>query len=283
MSGWEDMTGLPRVPEEPRWEPPPGGRSPEKDIRHITSAGLRLDIGWLVTLRAVAAALYLFSAAMPDRVQLPLLTTLVAFVAVLITHPALRLPTRLRTASFIEALGLGGAAPLATVLAYVLELAGREFSWPWILAGELALALFVVMIAAAIVVEQRQDIWSPLARALVLWPVLFVPIGVFSGTSVADSHAFALMLGGGYMTAALVTLVARLAPLRVAHFVVLAGTIAFVGLSFGSRGREVLVDLPFAAAITVVFTVVAILLFFDFTRDQLVRFLRAVWIRRIPR
>lgn len=230
--------------EGERWEPPRRTASaPEWQWRASLPAGLRLDVGWLVMIRLAVAAVFLLATAMPDRAVVLTVIGIAATLGVVASFPGFRLPLRLRHASLVESLGLGCALPFAVVQAavgQVLELGDWRQGF---LLVELGVANVLVMLTAALLAERRSDIWGPLARVLVLWPTLLVPVSLVPGT-VGRVDTMTLVLGGGYLTAAVLTLIARLTPLRTAPLVVVAGTLFYGFLVLSSAGLARLATSP---------------------------------------
>ncbi|MCX7623150.1 MAG: hypothetical protein N2Z82_05290 [Thermomicrobium sp.] len=214
---------------EARWEPPRAApQLPPQPVRR--AAGLRLDVGWLIVIRGVVAALYLFAVVWPDRPLVLVATTFVATACALLSVPAFRLPLRLRIASRAEAITIGAIAPIAAVQAYLGWPGSQRALASSSLVVETTVALVVAMVGLVLVVERHREQWSPTARSLVLWPGLVTPAAVFLSTPEATTPFLARSLGTCFLAAAVVTSVARLAPVRVADWVTMAGTLSFLGL-----------------------------------------------------
>ncbi len=226
--------------EQTRWEPPRQRVlvPPREAIRR--SAGLRLDVGWIIAVRGGVAGVLLLGALWPDRPVLLVLVGVIAAVCLVSSAPLFRLPLRLRLANRIEAVTVGVVGPLAVVQAYVASSLLEYTAGTAIVVFEIGAVLALVMIGLAALVESRSDLWSPAARTLVLWPSALVPGTVLVGARSATTPDLALALGGTFLVAALVTVAARLAPLRVAPLVIVGGTASYLVLVLASGSGGVL-------------------------------------------
>ena|GEM_PF-862406 len=265
-----------------RWEPPRrqvGRVEPPSPPR---PAGLRLDVGWLIAIRTSVAALFLFSVMWTDRPLLLLSVNGLAAVCALSSAPVFRLPYRLRTASRLEAVTVGVIAPLAVVQAYVAQ-PGASLTWGGtLLVLETCAALLLALLGVVIVIERRQQAWSPTGRTLVLWPGLVLPGAVLASARDATSPALAFSLGGCFLAAALVTFAARLAPVRVAPWVVAAATSGYAALLLVSGAPGILASRPpVALAAWIVQTVVGLGLLLLPPRERVLRLFEAVTVARL--
>ncbi|MFN3336878.1 MAG: hypothetical protein ACK42I_05175 [Thermomicrobium sp.] len=240
--GWESQH---ETIEDARWEPPRSvtAISQIQPARQVP-AGLRLDLGWLIAIRLLVSSLYLGAAAWPQRPVLLVLVAAVAGVCFLAASPWFRLPLRLRTASTVEAMTIGLVTPFAAVQAYVASSGATMTRGELLLVLETGTAITATMIAGAALVERRSDIWSPLARSLVLWPLLVVPVSVLPSAQDSSTRSLALALGGGFLAAAVVTVVARLAPAAAARWVIATGTLAYGAIILFTNGVTNLWDRP---------------------------------------
>ncbi|MDW7982256.1 MAG: hypothetical protein RMH81_05510 [Thermomicrobium sp.] len=229
--------------ENQRWEPPRSSTVVPR-VRRVhddrVPAGLRLDAGWIILVRAVVAGLYVTVAVLPERSLVLGLVSVVAAFCYSVALPVFRLPFRLRAASVIEGTTIGFVTPLAVLQAYLASPSVSTNPRALLLLLETTLVMIATLVTVAIVVERWGDFWSPLQRALVLWPLLVVPLGVFSSAGDVRSSALSLALGSGFLAATIITVVARLTPVAGAPWVIVAGTVAFVAIAIG--GRQ---DLPF--------------------------------------
>ncbi|MCM8747118.1 hypothetical protein NET03_11335 [Thermomicrobium sp. CFH 73360] len=264
--------------EDARWEPPRSSTaiSQTRPARQMP-AGLRLDVGWLIATRLLVASLYLAAAAWPQRLTLLVLVTGVACVCLLAASPWFRLPLRLRRASAVEAMTIGLVSPFAAVQAYVASSGATMTTGEVLLALETGIAITATMMAGAALVERHSDIWSPLARSLVLWPLLVVPSSVLPSAQDGSTRSLSLALGGGFLAAAFVTVVARLAPAAAARWVIAAGTLAYGTIILINTGATSLWNRPlFASVLWVLEVGVACSLFSVAARQWWLRVLQAI-------
>jgi hypothetical protein len=263
---------------ETRWEPPRLSAVGQRPIRQgWVPPGLRLDIGWLIALRVVATLAAMLAVTQPNRTTALLVLAVLAGATGLVASPLFRLPLRLRTASLIETLALGLALPLAVVQAWVLLPTEVSAGQSLLLATEIGFALVLVMIAAAILVERKRALWSPLARVLALWLVLAGPTGILPGARDATTPALAVAVSIACLAGALVTLLARMVPARAASWVVISGTVVYLGL-LGTNGtlERLLQNQPLGVLLWSGQALIAVALFFPQVRRWLVRSLDTV-------
>ncbi len=273
--GWVDQQ---ETTEEVRWEPPRSSAT----IGHARSAwqmpaGLRLDVGWLITNRLLVACLYLAAAAWPQRPVFLVLVACVACLCLVAAMPWLRLPLRLRTASAVEAMTIGLATPFAVVQAYVVSSGVTMTIGEVLLVLETGIAIIATMAAGAAFVERRSDLWSLLGRSLVLWPLLVVPVSLLPSVQDGSTRSLSLALGGGFLAAGLVTVVARLAPAAAARWVMAAGTLAYGALILANSGATSMWNRPlFVSVLWALEAGVAGLLFSVAARQGCLRVFKAV-------
>ncbi len=267
-----------REEAEARWEPPRFSEAEEKSSRREqVPPGLRLDIGWLIALRIAVTLAAMLAVTQPGGSTALLVLPALAGTTALVASPLFRLPLRLRTASLIETLAIGLALPLAVVQAWVLLPTEVSTGKSILLATEIGFALVLVMIGAAILVEHRRAMWSPLAQVLALWLVLAGPTGILPGARDATTPALAVAIGLACLAGALVTLVARMVPARAASWVVISGTVSYLGL-LGTNGtlERLMQNQPLGVLLWSGQALIAVALFFSRVRRWLVRSLDTV-------
>ncbi|MCX2726232.1 hypothetical protein OO015_01815 [Thermomicrobium sp. 4228-Ro] len=259
-----------------RWEPP---RRKLGQVQPLSPrpAGLRLDVGWLIAIRTSVAALLLSSVLWPDRPLLLLSVSFLAAACVLSSAAVFRLPYRLRAASRIEAITVGVIAPVAVIQAYVAHPGAILTRGGMSLVLETTVALLFAQVGQAIAIERRREVWSATARTLVLWPGCILPAAVLASARAATSPALAFSLGGCFLAASLVTLAARVAPVRAASWVVFAGTIGYFVLILSSGALDILADRPPVALLAWIIQMVAGLSFLlSPVRERILRALQTV-------
>lgn len=259
-----------------RWEPP---RRKVGQVKPTfpRPAGLRLDVGWLIAVRASVAALLLSSVWWPDRPLLLLAVSFLAALCVLSSAAVFRLPYRLRAASRSEAITVGIIAPVSVIQAYVAHPGAILTRGGNSLVLETTVALLLAQLGQAIAIERRREAWSATARTLVLWPGCVLPAVVLASARAATSPALAYSLGGCFLAASLVTFAARFAPVRAASWVVSTGTIGYFVLILSSGALDILADRPPVALLAwIIQTATGLSFLLSPVRERILRALEAV-------